>query len=144
MNIMNEFLQTLAIATVPSIVTGIISYIAAIRNSKSQIEAIKEQNKADIEKLIEQHKINIEALKEKHRLDMESKEQEYKHQIEVMKLQSQNELTKEEEMMKNQLAFNLLGGAASGLFSPESPLFRKLNDMMVKGLEDVMNTSVKK
>ncbi|MBR5596638.1 MAG: hypothetical protein IKW30_04435 [Lachnospiraceae bacterium] len=140
---MNEFLQTLAIATVPSIVTGIISYIAAIRNSKSQIEAIKAQNKADIEKLVEQNRVDIEALKEKHKLDMESKEKEYKHQIEVMKLQNQNELTKEGEMMKNQLAFNLLGGAVSGLFAPESPFSGKINEMLVKGLEDAMNNGNK-
>ena len=140
---MNEFLQTLAIATVPSIVTGIISYIAAIRNSKSQIEAIKAQNKADIEKLVEQNRVDIEALKEKHKLDMESKEKEYKHQIELMNMQNQNEMKKEEELMKNQLAVNALGGIFSSVFSPQSPISGKINEALVKGLEDAMKTSNK-
>ena len=52
-------------------------------------------------------------------------------------------LTKEGEMMKNQLAFNLLGGAVSGLFAPESPFSGKINEMLVKGLEDAMNNGNK-
>lgn len=67
---MVEFLKTLAIACIPAIITGIVTYIVARKNAASQISIIKEQNKHDLEKLMEQHKVDIEHLKEAHRLDM--------------------------------------------------------------------------
>lgn len=74
---MVEFLKTLAIACIPAIITGIVTYIVARKNAASQISIIKEQNKHDLEKLMEQHKVDIEHLKEAHRLDMEAKEQDH-------------------------------------------------------------------
>lgn len=78
---MVEFLKTLAIACIPAIITGIVTYIVARKNAASQISIIKEQNKHDLEKLMEQHKVDIEHLKEAHRLDMEAKEQDHKNKI---------------------------------------------------------------
>ena len=49
---MVEFLKTLAIACIPAIITGIVTYIVARKNAASQISIIKEQNKHDLEKLI--------------------------------------------------------------------------------------------
>ena len=54
---MDEFWQTFLIATIPSIITALLSYLAALKASNTQIKAIKEQNKADIEKLVEQNKV---------------------------------------------------------------------------------------
>ena len=50
---MVEFLKTLAIACIPAIITGIVTYIVARKNAASQISIIKEQNKHDLEKLME-------------------------------------------------------------------------------------------
>lgn len=80
---MVEFLKTLAIACIPAIITGIVTYIVARKNAASQISIIKEQNKHDLEKLMEQHKVDIEHLKEAHRLDMEAKEQDHKNKLEL-------------------------------------------------------------
>ena len=55
---MVEFLKTLAIACIPAIITGIVTYIVARKNAASQISIIKEQNKHDLEKLMEQHKVD--------------------------------------------------------------------------------------
>lgn len=46
---MVEFLKTLAIACIPAIITGILTYIVARKNAASQISIIKEQNKHDLE-----------------------------------------------------------------------------------------------
>lgn len=135
---MNEFWQTFLIATIPSIITALLSYLAASKASNTQIKAIKEQNKADIDKLIEQNKVDLESLKEKHLLDMETKEKEYNYQIELMKLQHENDLKKDEENMKNQFASNALGGLFSGLFSQDSPLLNKINEVIGKSLEDAI------
>lgn len=78
---MVEFLKTLAIACIPAIITGIVTYIVARKNAASQISIIKEQNKHDLEKLMEQHKVDIEHLKEAHRLDMEAKEQDHMNDV---------------------------------------------------------------
>ena len=40
---MVEFLKTLAIACIPAIITGIVTYIVARKNAASQISIIKEQ-----------------------------------------------------------------------------------------------------
>lgn len=91
--------------------------MAASKASNTQIKAIREQNKANIEKLVEQNKVDLESLKEKHLLDMEEKEKEYNYQVELIKLQHENALKKDEENMKNQFAANALGGLFSGMFS---------------------------
>lgn len=41
---MVEFLKTLAIACIPAIITGIVTYIVARKNAASQISIIKEHN----------------------------------------------------------------------------------------------------
>lgn len=44
---MDEFWQTILIATIPSIITALLSYLAALKASNTQIKVIIEQNKAD-------------------------------------------------------------------------------------------------
>lgn len=134
---MNEFLQTLLIAALPSILTGLLSFLASSKDSKTRIKAIEEQNKADIEKLIQQNKVDIESLKEKHRLEMEKKDKEYQHQIELINLQHKNELQKDEENVKNQMTANVIGGLLGGIFSEQSPVSNKLNEVISNALEDV-------
>ena len=50
---MNEFWQTFLIAIIPSAITALLSFFASWKTSNTQIKTIKEQNKADIEKLIQ-------------------------------------------------------------------------------------------
>lgn len=141
---MDEFWQTFLIATIPSIITAVLSYLAALKTSNTQIKAIKEQNKADIEKLIKQNKVDLESLKEKHLLEMEAKEKEFNYQIELIKLQHENELKKDEENMKNQFTANTLKGLFSGLFSQDSPVSNKINEVISKSLEDAMKNKDEK
>lgn len=140
---MNEFWQTFLIATIPSIITALLSYLAASKASNTQIKAIKEQNKADIEKLVEQNKVDLESLKEKYLLDMIAKEKEYNYQIELIKLQHENDLKKDEEKMKNQFVANAWGGLFSGLFLQDSPVSSKINEAIEKSLEDAMKKQTK-
>ena len=135
---MVDFWQTFAVAVIPSALSALLSYLAASKNSATQIKAIQEQNKADIEKLIQQNRVDIESLKEKHKLEMQMKEKEFQHQIDMVKLQHENELKTNEENMKNQLAANAFGGIFNGIFSQESPITNKINEALVKGLEDAM------
>lgn len=136
---MNEFWQTFLIAIIPSVITALLSFLAAWKTSNTQIETIKEQNKADIDKLIQQNKVDIESLKEKHILEMELKEKEHEHQIELINLRHDNEMKKDEESMKNQFAANAIGSLFGAVFSKESPVSGTINEAIKKGIEDSMN-----
>lgn len=107
---MEEFWQTLLIACIPSILTGIVTYLVAHKNASSQIKVLKEQNKHDLEKLLEQHKVDIEALKEKHHLDMEAKEQEHKNKLELQKIDFENQLLKQQKESENLMSAEAVKG----------------------------------
>lgn len=117
---MVEFLKTLAIACIPAIITGIVTYIVARKNAASQISIIKEQNKHDLEKLMEQHKVDIEHLKEAHRLDMKAKEQDHKNKLELQQKEFENSLLKQQKDGENAMATETIKGVLAGNSSPVS------------------------
>ncbi len=125
---MNEFLQTLLIACIPALVTGIVTYLVAHKNALAQIKVVKEQNKHDLNKLMEQHKVDIEALKEKHSLDMEAKEQDHKNKLELQKIDFENQLLKQQKESENSMSaeavkgiFGIFGNAMNtALDTPEA------------------------
>lgn len=91
---MNQFWQTLLIATIPSAITAVLSFLAAMKASNTQIKAIKEQNKADIEKLIEQNKADIEKMKEQYKIQADMEEKSHDYQLETMKIKNEIEMEK--------------------------------------------------
>ena len=121
---MNEFIQTLLIAAVPSFVAGILSYLAARKNAKVQIDSIQEQNKADIEKIVQEHKLELETLEKKHA-----------QEIELLEKQYEKETKKREEEIKNQLAANVITGLFSGIFSSNSPIIEQLNETIAQSMK---------
>lgn len=133
---MVEFIKTIIIATIPSIIAGVSAYLAARNKSNTQIKSITEQNKADLEKLVEQHKIDLESLKEKHRMELEIKERDHLYQAELIKLQHENDLTKSEETVKNQVMSSVMSGMVGSMFNSESAIARQLNDALGKSLEN--------
>ena len=92
---MLEFIKTLAIACIPAIITGIVTYLVANKNAVSQIKVVKEQNKHDFEKLMEQHKIDIDSLEKKHQQEIEKMEIEHKHKLELLAAESENNLSQD-------------------------------------------------
>ena len=89
---MNEILKTLLIASVPAIISGIVSYLVAHKNASAQIKVVKEQNKHDLEKLMEQHRIDIDSLNKKHQQELEKMELEHKHKLELIEKENENAL----------------------------------------------------
>ena len=75
---------------------------------------------------------------------MEAKEKEYNYQIELIKLQHEKDLKKDEENMKNQFAADTLKELFSGVFSQDSPISNKINEVISKSLEDTMKNKYKK
>ena len=90
---MNEFLQTLLIACIPAVITGVVTYLVAHKNASSQIKVVKEQNKHDLERLMEQHKIDIDSLGKQHQQELEKMELEHKHKLELISKENENNLS---------------------------------------------------
>lgn len=110
---MIEFIKTLLIACIPSVIAGVGTYLVAKKNASSQIKIVKEQNEHDIKKLMEQHKIDIDSLKEKYRLEAEEKEREHVHKLELMQKEYDLKLKQQEREAENTAKY----GAAKDIFS---------------------------
>ncbi len=68
--------QSLLIALAPAIVSGIFSYILAIRKAAKEMEQMAERHKQVIETLREQYKLEIEKIRVQQEHEKELKEQE--------------------------------------------------------------------
>ncbi len=107
---MGDFWQTLLIACIPSVVTGIATYFIAQKNASAQIKVVKEQNRHDLEKLMQQHKIDIDNLKEAHKLEMEAKEQDHKNKLELQQKEFENALLRQQKEGENAMATETMKG----------------------------------
>lgn len=120
---MDSFWQTLLISFIPSIITGIVTYLVAHNNTASQIKIVKEQNRHETEKLIQQQKINIENLKAAHALEMESKEQDHINKLELQRIEFENIQLKQQKEADNAMTMEairaLFGIVGSVLSTPE-------------------------
>ena len=89
---MDEFIQTLLIACIPAVITGVVTYLVAHKNATSQINVLKAQNKYDLDRLMEQHKIDIDSLERQHKQEIEKMEIEHKHKLELIEKEKENSL----------------------------------------------------
>ena len=80
------------VAVVVAIITGYISYATATKKSKTDLEALRISNQAEIEKLMSQHKFDLEALERKHEMDIEKMSIEHKHKLELVQSEMENNL----------------------------------------------------
>lgn len=105
---MQEIINTLLVSCIPAVITGIITFMTANKQAKSEITALQESNKHDIDKLMKQHEVDIESLKEKHQLEIEKSEQDHQHKIEIMQLEHKNALESNEKQQSNAAMFSVM------------------------------------
>lgn len=84
------------------------------------IQALKESNEHEIEKLMKQHEVDLDNLKETHKLEMEKLEAEHRYSLELASSNAQNEMT-------TQLIGSMVGNVMS---APQ------MRDFLVKSLTD--------
>lgn len=111
-----EIVKTLLLACVPAIISGIVSFVLAKSQAKSETEKLRLSNQHEIEKLMEQHKVDIDAIREQHRLEMESKDKDHQHKLEIMQKEHENGLIRKESELENTAKYNAVGSIATGLF----------------------------
>jgi hypothetical protein len=114
---MVELVKTLLIACVPAALSGMISFILAKSQAKSDIKKLQVENQHDIEKLMEQHRVDVASIREQHRLEMESKEKDHQHKLEIMQREHENELIRKESELENATKYNAAGSIITGLFN---------------------------
>ena len=68
--------QSLLIALAPAIVSGIFSYILAIRKAKKEMEQMAERHNQEMETLREQYKLELEKIRVQQEHEKKLKEQE--------------------------------------------------------------------
>lgn len=112
---MIEFLQTLLIACIPAVITGLVTYVVARKKADSQIDIVKEQNQHDLEKLMEQHKVDIDSLKEKYRLEAEEKDREHTRKLEIMEKEYEYKLRQQESEAENSVKYGAIKDVFGGL-----------------------------
>lgn len=105
---MQDILNTLLVSCIPAVITGVVTYLTASRNAKTQIVSLQESNKHEIEKLMRQHEVDIESLKEKHHLEAEKSEQEHRHKVEIMEIEHRNALESKEKEQSNAAMFGVM------------------------------------
>lgn len=118
---MVEFIKTLLIACIPSIIAGVGTYLVAKKNASSQIKIVKEQNKHDLDKLMEQHKVDIDSLKEKYRLESEEKDKDHSRKLEITEKEYEYKLRQQESKAENSAKYgamkDVFGGLIGGMFT---------------------------
>ena len=111
-----KILETLLIACVPATISGIISFVLAKSQAKSENSKLQLSNQHEIERLMEQHKVNTDAIREQYRLEMDSKK-EHQYKLEIMLNEHENELIRQEKEQENTAKYNAMGNAMTGLFN---------------------------
>ena len=104
---MNEFIQTMLIACVPAVVSGVGTFIVTHRSTDVSLKQFKESNKQEINRLIKQHEIDIDALREKYRLESEQKEREHQYRIELLEKEFEMKFTQQEKEAERRNSFHL-------------------------------------
>ncbi|MEE0510370.1 MAG: hypothetical protein UDG94_03970 [Peptococcaceae bacterium] len=126
-----DFIETLLVACIPAIISGIISFLLAKSKAKIDTENLVISNQHEIERLMEQHKIDIDAIREQHRLEMDAKEKEHQHNLEIMQKEHENELIRQEKETENAVKYSVMGDVFTGLFG-EIMTSSEIKDMLSK------------
>ena len=86
---MEKFLPYI-VTVITTIVSGLLAYFSATRKTKSDLVALKESNRLEIEKLMSQHKLDLEALERKHEMEKEKMQLEHAHKIELLQKEAES------------------------------------------------------
>lgn len=86
---MKEYLPYI-VSIIVAIISGFTSFLAALKKSRSELNALKVSNQHEINRLMEQHKLDIDSLERTHQMEIEKMEIEHLHQLELMQKEQEN------------------------------------------------------
>nr|DAD94240.1 MAG TPA: hypothetical protein [Siphoviridae sp. ctbBv3]DAP13231.1 MAG TPA: hypothetical protein [Caudoviricetes sp.] len=108
-----SFIETLAIAAIPALVSGIWSYIAAKGNSKHEIDKINIAHSQELENIENQFKQDMDKMQKQHSQELDSLKQT--HELRLLELEKVSQLdTQTDQNLKiNDLIFKAISGEIS-------------------------------
>lgn len=62
--------ENILIATIPALISGIISYVASVKNNQSEIQKLKELHKSELEKMELKHQQALEVYEKQQVTDI--------------------------------------------------------------------------
>lgn len=80
------------VAVATALISGFWSYISATKKAKTDMNALQETGRLEIEKLMSQHKLDLAALERKHEMEKEKLEMEHAHKIELLQQEATNNM----------------------------------------------------
>ncbi|MGT2926896.1 hypothetical protein [Streptococcus cuniculipharyngis] len=90
-----QFWLTLATATIPATITGLLSFFASWMKNRSEIKQIEKNHQNDLEKLEKQYKHDFEAIEKNHSQEIEKMKEAHKLQLENIQKQSELDMAKD-------------------------------------------------
>ena len=108
-----SFIETLAIAAIHALVSGIWSYIAAKGNSKHEIDKINIAHSQELENIENQFKQDMDKMQKQHSQELDSLKQT--HELRLLELEKVSQLdTQTDQNLKiNDLIFKAISGEIS-------------------------------
>lgn len=122
----NEVLSILTI-TVPiiaALISGIFSYVLAVKKANKEIESLAEQHKHDLDKIEKQHSQDMETLGEKHRQALDTLAETHKLEMEKIQRQHEHERHMKEQENSEKLSMEIIGSLMGSVL--ESDEYKKL------------------
>lgn len=118
---MNEVISTLFIATIPAVLTAIISglfaYIKIRNESKIKFKQLEEETKNEIQKIQKSHENLLEQMKEQHKQDIEMNDKKHLQNIELMQKQVSSEIDKIKAEYQGNQSIEIMKMLMNGLSS---------------------------
>lgn len=118
-----EIFESVLIACIPSIITGIITYLIAHKNFKLEISKLKEQSSLLIEKNKQDFILGLKNLE----TQTETKEKEFQYQIQLLTKQYESRIKEDQGIKQNDLMMSYV----EKIIKSEDPIneINKLNDL---------------
>lgn len=99
-----DFTESVLIACIPSIITGVVAYIISRKNTKFEISKLKEQSNQIIEKNRQDYVLSLKQIE----IQTETKEKEFQHQIQLLKTQYESKVKEDQGLKQNDLIMSYL------------------------------------
>lgn len=105
-----QFWSTFATATIPAVITALLSFGASWMKNRSDIKAIKVQFNHDMEKLSLSHKHELENIERQHSQELDALKQS--HNLRLLELEKVSKLDAETDlaMKQNDLIYKVASG----------------------------------
>ena len=115
-----------------SVITGLLSYLAAIKKSKSDLESSKIQANNEIEKIRESADAEIKKVKETSEVENARLKEQYYHDLEKMKMETDEQIRimiMKKELENKSKSDEMANQFASQAFNNPQEMIQNLNGM---------------